>query len=98
LEAWLQFKKARTAVCRTTDTSRACNRWRLSDLSQSHVSRHAAHFGGHCLFYGRSAIVFAPAAFYVVMDKAFIPYEEAKLKNGFGDHHTGYMKQTHRWL
>jgi protein-S-isoprenylcysteine O-methyltransferase Ste14 len=41
---------------------------------------------------------FAPAAFFIIMDKVFIPYEEEKLLQGFGNHYDDYMKRTRRWL
>ncbi len=53
---------------------------------------------GIAFFMGAVQSFFAPAAFVIIMDKVFIPYEEEKLLQGFENHYVEYMKRTRRWL
>ncbi|MCI0709699.1 MAG: isoprenylcysteine carboxylmethyltransferase family protein [Chloroflexi bacterium] len=39
-----------------------------------------------------------PALFMVMMDRFFIPTEEANLRHEFGEQFEAYRKQTSRWL
>ena len=40
----------------------------------------------------------APAVFFLIIDKIFIPFEEEKLLTSFGDSYNEYMMTTRRWL
>ena len=96
--AWLQFKKAQTAICPTADTSSLVTNGAYRICRNPMYLGMLLILGGIAFFMGAAQSFFAPAAFFIVMDKEFIPYEEEKLKKGFGDRFAGYMKQTRRWL
>lgn len=96
--ALLQFKKARTAVCPTAKSS----------LIVTHgvykYSRNPMYLGmlvmltGASLMMGTIPAMFAPIGFFIVIDKVFIPFEEEKLQNFFGDVYATYLTQTRRWV
>lgn len=96
--AWLQFRTSKTAVCPTAETS-------LIIVNGAYrICRNPMYFGmllmltGIALFMGTVEAFFAPAAFFIIMDKVFIPFEEKKLLGGFGDQYADYMKQSRRWI
>ncbi len=96
--AWLQFRTSKTAVCPTAETS-------LIIINGAYrICRNPMYLGmllmltGIALFMGTVEAFFAPAAFFIIMDKVFIPFEEKKLLNGFENHYADYMKQTRRWM
>ncbi len=96
--AWFQFQKAETAVCPTDETAA------LVTNGAYRICRNPMYLGmlfmliGIAFFMGAVQAFFAPTAFFIIMDKVFIPYEEEKLQKGFGDRYAGYMKRTRRWL
>jgi len=96
--AWLQFRTSKTAVCPTAETS-------LIIMNGAYrISRNPMYIGmllmltGIALFMGTIEAFFAPATFFIIMDKVFIPFEEKKLLNGFENHYADYLKQTRRWV
>ena len=96
--AWFQFRKAGTAVCPTGKTTS------IVRGGAYRIGRNPMYLGmlamltGMAFFMGSIQAFFAPAAFFIIMDKAFIPYEEEKLLDGFGYQYAEYMKSTRRWL
>ena len=96
--AWFQFQKANTAVCPTAKTAT------IVIDGAYRVCRNPMYLGmlfmltGIAFFMGSAQAFFAPAAFFIIMDKVFIPYEEEKLLKGFENHYAEYMKRTRRWL
>ncbi len=96
--AWLQFKKAETAVCPTAKSS----------LIVTHgvykYSRNPMYLGmlvmltGASLMMGTIPAMLAPIGFFIVIDKVFIPFEEDKLQNFFGDVYGAYLTQARRWV
>ncbi len=96
--AWFQFKKAETAILPTAETSV------LVTSGAYRVCRNPMYLGmllmlvGAAFFMGAVEAFFAPTAFFILMDKVFIPYEEEKLQRGFGDRWARYRKRTRRWL
>ena len=53
---------------------------------------------GAAFFMGTIPSIFAPVAFFLIMDKFFIPYEEEKLHKGFCAEYSDYMETTRRWI
>jgi protein-S-isoprenylcysteine O-methyltransferase Ste14 len=98
LWAWFQFRKVKTAVCPTAETTTVVTNGVYS------ICRNPMYLGmlliltGISFFMGAVQAFFAPAVFFVIMDKVFIPYEEEKLLKGYETHYAEYMNQTRRWL
>lgn len=98
LLAWLQFKKSDAAICPTAETSR------IIKNGMYRYSRNPMYLGMLLILLGASFIMgtlpsmAAPAAFFLIIDKTFIPYEEEKLLSSFGDSYNEYMMATRRWL
>lgn len=98
ITAWLQFKKSNTAVRPTAETSR------IIKNGMYRYSRNPMYLGMFLILLGASFIMgtlpsmVAPAVFFLIIDKIFIPYEEDKLLSSFGDTYNEYMMATRRWL
>jgi protein-S-isoprenylcysteine O-methyltransferase Ste14 len=96
--AWFQFQKVKTAVCPTAKTTA------IVINGAYRICRNPMYLGmlfmltGIAFFMGEVQAVFAPVAFFIIMDKVFIPYEEEKLLKGYENHYAEYMKRTRRWL
>ncbi len=96
--AWFQFQKTKTAVCPTSKTTT------IVINGAYRICRNPMYLGmllmltGIAFFMGDVQAFFAPAAFFIIMDKVFIPYEEEKLLQGFGNFYAEYIKRTRRWL
>ena len=96
--AWFQFQKTKTAVCPTSKTTT------IVINGAYRICRNPMYLGmllmltGIAFFMGDVQAFFAPAAFFIIMDKVFVPYEEEKLLQGFGNNYAEYMKRTRRWL
>jgi protein-S-isoprenylcysteine O-methyltransferase Ste14 len=57
-----------------------------------------AMLAGAALVWGSFAALFAPLAFFLTMNFVFIPYEEQKLLETFGDSYAAYKTRVRRWL
>ena len=96
--AWLQFKRSDTAVCPTAETSG------IIKNGMYRYSRNPMYLGMLLILLGASFIMgtlnsmVAPAVFFLIIDKFFIPFEEEKLLTSFGDSYNEYMMTTRRWL
>ena len=53
---------------------------------------------GAAFFMGTISAMLAPAVFFLIIDKVFIPYEEEDLLSSFGDEYNEYIARTRRWL
>ena len=98
LVAWRQFKKRDTAVC-PTDTPSS-----LVTDGVFRVSRNPMYLGilitlvGFALIAGSIPFYLAVIAWFVVMDRAFCPYEEEKLTDLFADRYVDYCDRVRRWF
>ena len=96
--AWLQFKRSDTTVCPTAETSG------IIKNGMYRYSRNPMYLGMLLILLGASFIMgtlnsmVAPAIFFLIIDKIFIPFEEKKLLTSFGDSYNEYMMTTRRWL
>ncbi len=96
--AWMQFKKSDAAICPTAKTLR------IIKNGLYRYSRNPMYRGMFLILLGTSFIMgtlpsmVAPAVFFLIIDKFFIPYEEEKLLLSFGDSYNEYMMATRRWL
>ncbi|HRK63545.1 MAG TPA: isoprenylcysteine carboxylmethyltransferase family protein [Terricaulis sp.] len=53
---------------------------------------------GFAFLLGRATMFAAPVMMFAVLNWAFIPFEEAKMRRQFGDAYDAYMKRVRRWL
>jgi len=53
---------------------------------------------GCTMVWGSLASLFAPIAFFLAMDLVFIPFEEQRLQDAFGESYTAYKNRVRRWL
>ena len=53
---------------------------------------------GAAFFVGAIPLFLAPVVFFIIIDKVFIPYEEAKLSSLFGYVYQEYTNTVKRWL
>ncbi len=53
---------------------------------------------GFVLYLGGLPLLLAPPAFFVLIDRAHIPYEETKLAGLFGEAYAAFRDRTPRWL
>jgi protein-S-isoprenylcysteine O-methyltransferase Ste14 len=96
--AWLQFRKSDTAVRPTAKSSLVVTHGLYK------YSRNPMYLGllvmltGASLMMGTIPAMFAPIGFFIIIDKVFIPFEEEKLQNFFGDVYSTYLTQTRRWV
>ncbi len=96
--AWLQFKKTKTAVCPTAKSSL------IVTNGLYRYTRNPMYLGmltillGASLLMGTMQSMLPPAAFFLIIDKVFIPYEEDKLMAQFGEGYTEYMESVRRWI
>ena len=98
LWAWVHFWKQRTTPIPAAEPKALVTggpyRW----------SRNPMYLGvGLCLMgivflAGSPAFLLAPAGFYVIADRIFIPYEEAKLERLFGADYAEFKHRVPRWL
>ena len=98
LRAWWLFRKARTAICPTAETTRLIT----NDIYR--VTRNPMYLGILLMLLGlavATAGVFfyvAAACFFLIIDAVFCPYEEQRLEATFGETYGQYRLQVRRWL
>jgi protein-S-isoprenylcysteine O-methyltransferase Ste14 len=96
--AWFQFRKHKTAICPTAPTTHFITN------GAYRISRNPMYLGMLLMLAGTAFIIgavqpfLAPVAFFLIMDKVFIPYEEEKLLNEYENQYADYMNRTRRWL
>lgn len=49
------------------------------------------------LWWGQAGLLLAPPLFFLVINGAVIPHEEAKLRSLFGDAYADYCRRVRRW-
>lgn len=98
LGGWWLFRVRSTPIC-PTDTPTVL----IAD-GVYRFTRNPMYLGvvaillGIALVVGTLPFYVAAAAFFVVMDRLFCPYEEAKLERLFGDRFRAYAGGVRRWL
>ena len=96
--AWWQFKSSQVAICPTEYTSR------LITHGAYQLSRNPMYLGmllmliGVALWIGTLPFYLAATGFFLVIQQAFCPYEEAKLMAEFGQKYQHYKSAVRRWL
>ena len=96
--AWFLFKKSNTVVCPTGTTSLIVTKGVYK------FSRNPMYLGMTMMLTGASFLMgsvssfLAPAAFFLIIDKFFIPYEEEKLFATMQDEYSQYFEETRRWI
>jgi protein-S-isoprenylcysteine O-methyltransferase Ste14 len=53
---------------------------------------------GFAFFVGLLSLFIAPIAFFFVIDRFFIPFEETKLAGLFAESYLEYQRRVPRWL
>jgi protein-S-isoprenylcysteine O-methyltransferase Ste14 len=96
--AWWLFRKRDTAICHTGVATV------LVDRGPFRFSRNPMYLGmtsmlaGCAWILGTLPTLFAPAAFFLLMNVAFIPSEEQRMSAIFGQRYTDYCRRVRRWL
>jgi protein-S-isoprenylcysteine O-methyltransferase Ste14 len=98
LRGWWLFKQAHVAICPTAKTARLITHgiygWTRNPMYLGLVLMVLAFAVG----FGTLPFYAAAGAFFVVIDRAFCRFEEAKLAAGFGEEYARYARQVRRWL
>ena len=98
LRAWWLFRKADTAICPTAETTTLVTR----DVFR--LTRNPMYLGIVLMMFGVAAATgglpfyVAAAAYFLIIDSVFCPYEEEKLARDFGAGFERYRRQVRRWL
>ncbi len=96
--AWWQFRERQVAICPTEKTD---------DLITDGVYRYTRNpmYLGMTLMLaavatGTGLVPFyaSAAAFVLVIDRVFCPYEEQKLARAFGQSYLAYRRRVRRWI
>lgn len=96
--AWWLFKKFDTAICPTEKTDR------LVKSGIYRYSRNPMYLGmvgmlsALAIFVGTLPFYLAAAAYFIVINGFFCPYEENKLTEAFGDEYLNYKRKVRRWF
>jgi len=96
--AWWQFQQQQVAICPTEKTAR------LITDGIYRVTRNPMYLGmtmmlaGLAVWFGTLPLYCAAAIFFVIVDQAFCPYEEAKLTSAFGEDYKQYRSGVRRWI
>lgn len=53
---------------------------------------------GFACYFGALPLLLVPPAFFLIIDRIHIPYEEAKLARLFGEPYSALRRQVARWL
>ena len=98
LRAWWLFRAARTAVCPTGQAKT------LITNDVYGLTRNPMYLGivvmlaGVGLYTGGVMYFVAAASFFAIVDQAFCPYEEDRLRTSFGNEFTRYEHRVRRWF
>jgi protein-S-isoprenylcysteine O-methyltransferase Ste14 len=96
--AWALFRKAGTPI---RPTERAATLVRSGPFR---FSRNPMYLGivimllGVAAWVGSFPMLIAPIGFCVCMSAVFIPYEESRLREAFGDEYLSYARTVRRWM
>lgn len=97
--AVLQFRNANTQFMPTSTTNNA-----LVSGGVFSFTRNPMYLGmvliclAMALWFGRPPMLFAPLAMFAIINTAFIPFEEAKMRRQFGDAFDTYCNRVRRWI
>lgn len=95
---WWLFRETGVAVCPTAPTARLVTR------SVYRATRNAMYLGMIAMLTGIAAVVgtipfyVAALAYFLIINFAFCPFEEAKLEAQFGNEYLAYKARVGRWL
>lgn len=95
---WWLFRKFDTAICPTARTDR------LVTSGVYRFTRNPMYLGiiamllAVAILVGTFPFYLAAAAYFVVINNVFCPYEESKLTEAFGDTYASYKRRVRRWL
>jgi protein-S-isoprenylcysteine O-methyltransferase Ste14 len=98
IRAWWLFRQADTAICPTAETTTLVT----SDIYA--VTRNPMYLGmalmllSAGLYTGALPFYVATVLFAAVINRHFIPYEEAKLRQKFGETFNEYSRRVRRWI
>ncbi len=96
--AWWQFKKSQVAICPTDDTKH------LITDGLYRFTRNPMYLGmllmlvGVATWFGTAPFFAAAAAFFLIIQVVFCPYEERKLLAAFGADYSAYLIEVRRWI
>lgn len=97
--AVLQFRAANTQLLPTSATNNA-----LVANGVFSFTRNPMYLGmvliclAAALWWGRIPMLIAPVAMFAIINTAFIPFEEAKMRRQFGEQFDAYCKRVRRWI
>ncbi|MGE3510774.1 MAG: isoprenylcysteine carboxylmethyltransferase family protein [Vicinamibacterales bacterium] len=98
VEGWRLFKRDRVAICPTAPTER------LVTHGLYRVTRNPMYLGlvlmlaGAAVGVGTAPFYVATIVYFLIVDRVFCRYEEAKLVARFGSEYAAYTRQVRRWL
>ena len=98
IRAWWLFKMQSTAICPTAETTVLIT----NDVYR--LTRNPMYLGivmmllGVGLYAANISYFIAAGAFFSIINHAFCPFEEAKLRSVFANEYAAYMKEVRRWL
>ena len=96
--AWFLFRQSGTPI-RPTDRATA-----IVSSGPFRFSRNPMYLGivvillGIAVWVGSLPMLIAPAGFFAFMSLVFIPYEEQRLREAFGDDYVSYTQKVRRWI
>jgi len=96
--AWWLFKRDNTAICPTAPSSVLVTRGIYRYTRNPMYLGIVAMMAGLALQVGSLLFYLAALAFFVVIDRAFCPYEERKLLHTFGSEYMAYQSAVRRWI
>lgn len=97
--AVLQFRAAKTQFMPTSESNNA-----LVSGGVFSFTRNPMYLGmvlvclAAALWFGRLPMLFAPIAMFAIINTAFIPFEEEKMRRQFGETFDAYCKRVRRWI
>jgi len=98
MAGWWQFRNHEVLICPTEPTNL------LITDGVYRFTRNPMYLGmllmlvGLATWAGDLSFYIAAVLFFLVMDRVFCPYEEAKLHRGFGSAYLDYRLHVRRWL
>jgi protein-S-isoprenylcysteine O-methyltransferase Ste14 len=98
LWAWRLFKQAQNEIHPTSETNTA-----LIISGPYRYTRHPMYVGlvlmllGAAVFLNTLPMFISTVALFFILDKIFIPFEEAKMERIFGESYRNYKSQVRRW-
>ena len=97
-EGWRLFKRAHVAICPSAPTER------LVTNGLYRVTRNPMYLGlvlmlaGTAIGVGTAPFYAATIVYFLIVDRVFCRYEEAKLAERFGSEYAAYTHKVRRWV